>query len=238
MEYHQYISDITFSGITPTDQGLVLLTGHEPPRTSVVDLKLTKLPFNDQKMKETLSEICQIPRMSTFAIGAIINQIVAEMPEDLAFVNVGVWHGFTLLAGMANNPDKKCVGIDNFSEFGGPRDAFKKRFAQFKSPNHLFFDMDYQDYFSTVSPPAIGFYIYDGDHSRVNQCKGLQIAEPFLAKDGLILVDDFNVDDVIDGTRDFLNNSSFEYKVITEQHTTHDWHPTFWNGIVLLQKLN
>lgn len=235
-DYRQYVADIQFSGLGPMDEGIVLLTGHNPPRISVADLTLTRLPFHDREMKARLGDVCRIPRMSTFAIGALINVIVSRMPEGQAYVNVGVWNGFTLLAGMAGNLEKTCVGIDNFSEFGGPREAFRQRFESQKGPGHAFFDMDYRDYFKGPNVPAIGFYIYDGDHSREHQHEGLRAAEPFLADGGLILVDDFNVDAAIDGTRDFIEQSPFAYEILLEQHTCHDWHPTFWNGIVLLRK--
>ena len=61
---------------------------------------------------------------------------VASMPAGHAFVNAGVWHGYTLLAAMAGNPDAICVGIDDFSEFGGPRDEFGARFEAARSPRH------------------------------------------------------------------------------------------------------
>lgn len=47
--------------------------------------------------------------MSTFAIGAIINRAVRQMPSNTGYVNVGRWHGFTLLAGMLGNAKKRCI---------------------------------------------------------------------------------------------------------------------------------
>ena len=96
-----------------------------------------------------------------------------------AFVNVGVWQGFTLLAGMLNQ-DKTCVGIDNWSQFQTARfeenapakDEFLKRFAQSKSSNHFFYEMDYEIYFQHHHPDPIGFYFYDGSHRYEDQFKG------------------------------------------------------------------
>ena len=72
------------------------------------------------------------------------------MRDDEAFVNVGVWHSFTLLSGMINNARKQCIGIDNFSEFGNPKHVFPKRFDAYKKPCHFFYEMDCMDYFSSV----------------------------------------------------------------------------------------
>jgi hypothetical protein len=50
--------------------------------------------------------------------------------QEARFINVGVWHGFTLLSGMTGNPDKLCIGVDNFSEFGGPQGTVHSTFQR------------------------------------------------------------------------------------------------------------
>jgi len=236
MDCKSYISGISFSFIQPSDSGIGLFTNIGLPST--VDIRNTNLPYKDKESKETLHKTCEIPRMSTFAIGAIINQIVSNMPHDTAFVNVGVWHGYTFLCGVVGNPDKKCIGVDNFSEFDGPREEFLERFENHKNKNHLFYDMDYQKYFSEKHKGPIGFYIYDGNHSKENQFNGLQVAEPFFSKDCLILIDDINWASVMEGTEEFIKQSSHTYEVIAEQPTIHNYHPTFWNGITLLKMID
>jgi hypothetical protein len=197
----------------------------------------TKLPEDDETMKEKLRELCRIPRMSTLAFGAIINMAVQQLNHDDAFVNVGVWHGFTLLCGMAFNREKKCIGIDNFSEFGGPREIFLKRFNYFKGPRQSFFEMDYQDYFSNIHSGYIGFYIYDGRHSYKDQLNGLRVAEPFFSDDCLILVDDTNWEEPRQATLDFIAGSSNSYRMLLDVKTRHNSHPTYWNGLMVFQRI-
>ena len=186
-------------------------------------------------MKKAIGELCRVPKMSTFAIGAMINYGVSHLPEGTCFLNVGVWHGFSLLCAMSENPERKCIGVDNFSEFGGPRDAFLERFKKYKSPNHQFFDMGYEDYFANVHSLPIGFYFYDGDHGYENQLKGLQIAEPFFAENCLVMVDDTNWDAPRKGTLDFIKNSKHDYEILLDRTTFYNWHPTIWNGLMILQ---
>lgn len=238
MNYKKFIQNINFGGLSPMDEGIILLCGQaENPITTLADFKITTLPENNSEMKEKLKELCKIPRMSTFAVGSLINMLVSDLPEKLLFVNVGVWQGFSFLSGIISNPEKNCIGVDNFSEFGGPKDKFLERFEMYKSDNHLFYDMDYQEYFKSQHSGEIGFYIYDGNHEKEHQREGLKYAEPFLAKDSYILVDDINLDDPINGTIEFVQQSSHEYEIIFEQNTAHNSHPTFWNGIALLRKL-
>lgn len=234
MDIKKYISEIQFSFIQPGDSGIGLFTNLDIK--SNVDIKNTILPEGQGEMERRLSDVCVVPRMSTFAIGAIINLIVSNMNPDHAFVNVGVWHGFSFLCGMAGNPDKRCTGIDNFSEFGGPRNEFIERFKKAKSDRHEFYDMDYLEYFSNVHKGSIGFYIYDGNHSRENQFRGLKVAEPFFADDCLILIDDINWPDPKEGTGDFIKESKNKYEILAEEKTGNNCHPTFWNGIMLMKK--
>ena len=239
MDWKKYINGIGFSGILPEDPGFFMITAKEKNSVPVIaDLKITHLPLNDGEIKSKLKEICLLPRMSTFAIGALINSIVSEMPDNQSFVNVGVWHGFTFLTGIVGNGNKHSVGIDNFSQFKGPKESFINNFLKYKSEWHTFYEMDYKEYFRNYHSGDIGFYIYDGDHATENQFQGLVEAEPFLVPGSLVLIDDINEDGPIEGTIQFAKQSRYKYELVFEQYTAHNAHPTFWNGIALLRKLN
>lgn len=202
-----------------------------------VDVYNVRLPRGELATRSTLRDVCKIPKMSTLAVGALINNAVAQMPAGQSFVNVGVWNGFTFLSGVAGNADKPCVGVDNFSQFGGPRDAFGERFLRFRGgERHQFHDVDYREYFDRLHEGPIGFYIYDGEHSYDNQLKGLQAAERFLADGCLVLVDDTNWLEPWQATVDFMRASRFEYEVLLDETTALNGHPTFWNGVMLLRR--
>lgn len=231
MNIKDYVERICFS-ISPNDGGVLLMSIQKP---SLVDMHITSLPDNDFEMKQLLTELLKIPRMSTFAIGVIINKIVSELKDGESFVNVGVWHGFTFLSGMIGNENKNCIGIDNFSQFGGPKDQFLERFNRLKSPSHEFYEMDYRQFFE-IHKPRIGFYIYDGEHSRENQKNGLLVAEPFFNDDCMVLIDDINFQDVVPGTNDFFAQAKYRYEEIFTCRTANEGHPTFWNGITLFKR--
>ena len=203
---------------------------------SDLDLFIARLPSGQGVMEARLRPLLRIPRMSTFAVAALINEGVRRMPPGQAFVNVGVWHGFSFLSGMAGNAGRTCVGIDNFSEFGGPREEFLARFHAARSPHHAFHELDYRDYFARVHQGPIGFYIYDGDHAYEHQLRGLETAEPFLAPGCIILVDDTNDDEPARATRDFVAARPGAYRVLFERRTAHNSHPTFWNGVMVLAR--
>ena len=184
MTFASFVHDLRFRWMQPNSR---MPRGYNPAARLLARLHWqfeilnTRLAEDESMLRNRLNELCRMPKMSTFAIGSVINRAVQQMPNGQQFVNVGVWNGFTLLAGMAGNLGQPCVGIDNFSQFGGPRDAFLERFERRRSAHHHFFDMDYQAYFRDHHTGPIGVYIYDGEHSYANQLQGLQAAEPFLA---------------------------------------------------------
>ena len=204
---------------------------------TLIEFFNTRVQGTDAERLKRIKELCYIPKMSTFAIGVVIDSLVSKLRSNACYVNIGVWNGFTFLSGLVNNPHKKCIGVDNFSEFGSPREEFMARFNRYKSDSHHFYEMDYEHYFREVHRDSIGFYIYDGEHSYRNQLKGLQIAEQFFSDDCIILIDDTNIFDVHQATIDFMAQSKHKYEVILDQKTFHNAHPTYWNGLIVFQKI-
>ena len=197
----------------------------------------TKLPTHGRELRRRIRPLLTIPRMSTYAVGAIVNVGVAEMPPGSSFVNVGVWNGFTLLAGMAENGDRRSVGVDNFSEYGGPREAFLARFESRRGKNDAFVDADYVEYFRSLHDGSpIGFYIYDGGHEYEDQVRGLELAEPFFVPGSVVLVDDTNWDEVRAATLAFVGSRRGRFEIVCDRTTAANGHPTLWNGIMLLRR--
>jgi hypothetical protein len=140
---------------------------------------------------------------------------------------------------MVGNPEKDCIGVDNFSlqQHGNPKPKFLARFNALKSEKHQFVQMDSVQYLKTVHQMPIGFYFYDGDHKYYDQRNGLKIAEPFFTKDCIVMVDDTNWPAPRDATLDFIKNSQNEYKILLDVKTAGDGgHPTFWNGLIVFQR--
>jgi hypothetical protein len=235
MEYARYAAEVRFDllqpDVYPPLEEFVTLTSTLLDRGTFVDLVNTVLPENDEAMKQRLA-----PRMSTFAVGALLNRAVAEMEPRYAFLNIGVWHGFTLLAGMAGNPDKLCIGVDNFSQFDGPREAFYERFRAIAGGAHRFHEMDYREYFARIHREALGVYLYDGDHRYDHQLEGLRVAEPHFGPNCLVFVDDTNEVEPRQATLDFVAQSAHAYTTLLDVRTCSNGHPSWWNGLMILRR--
>ena len=184
-------------------------------------------------------ELIKIDSMSTYAIGYLINRICKNLSKNQVYLNIGCWKGFSLVAGMINT-ECKVIGVDNFSQFTGPKNDFLKNFKNLKKNNHLFFEQDYKKYFESLdhAKDKFDFYFYDGEHSYDNQFKNLEIADNFLNVGSLVLIDDINFDEVYEGTLDFINKTKSKFKIIKEIKTANNHcHPSFWNGIMILKKV-
>ncbi|WP_158606538.1 class I SAM-dependent methyltransferase [Paenibacillus ginsengarvi] len=233
MNNEQFIKGISFRFVKPeTPVQKEKLYGTD----AALEFANTVLPADEDKMRTAINGIWQMPKMSSYAIGSIINRVVSQLRDGECFVNVGVWNGFSFLAGLLGNPGKTCIGVDNFSQFGGPRAEFMYRFNLHKGPAHQFYDMDYKEYFAQLHRSPIGLYFFDGPHDYMNQLQGLLAAAPYLADGCIILVDDTNWPEPRQATLDFMSVYPGEYRILLDVTTASNGHPTFWNGLMILQK--
>jgi hypothetical protein len=239
MDFAEYVHKISFRLLQPTTprpSGFRALNNLARNAGIHLEMWMTRLPEEQEEMQIRLADVCNVPRMSTFAIGAIINRAVAQMSVGHAYLNIGVWNGFTLLAGMAQNPNKTCIGVDNFSHKDSPRSTFLKRFERAHGPNHHFHEADFRKYLSDSHKEPLGVYLFDGPHTYEDQLDGLTLAEPYFAKGCVVLVDDTNWPQVREANLDFIKNSAYEYKMLLDVQTPRTGHPTFWNGMMLFER--
>jgi hypothetical protein len=239
MEVADYVKNISFRLLQPTaprPSGFRALNKLARKAGLHLEMWMTRLPEDQQEMERRLKRVCQIPRKSTFAIGAIINRAVTLMPDDQSYLNVGVGQGFTLLAGMASNPHKSCIGVDDLSRDASPRNAFLRRFLRARGPKHEFREGDFRQYFVTEHQETLGLYLFDGPRTYDDQRDGLRLAEPFFAPGCLVFVDDTNWPEVREANLDFIKHSPFEYRMLLDVQTPRTGHPTFWNGVMLFER--
>lgn len=204
---------------------------------AVFQFNNTVVPEDEKRIQSLIWSIWPTPKMSTFAIAAILNKAVSAMPAGSAYLNVGTWYGFTYFAGLVGNPDKLCIGVDNFSLFNGPRDPFMHQFYLIRSMHHHFCEMDYVEYFQQIHTAPIGCYLVDGPHDYHNQLLGLELAAPYLADGCIIIVDDTNWPEPRQATLDFINKYPGKYELLLDRSTSRNFHPTYWNGIMVFQKI-
>ncbi len=238
MDFADYVCQIGFRFLKPNTarpSGLRRATRLLSRLGWNFEIANTLLPDSSAETRRRLKSLCRLPRMSTYAIGAIINRAVSELDDTAAFVNVGVWHGFTFFCGMAGNDTKRCIGVDNFSHRDSPREKFLARLERLGRESHTFHENDFREYFLNVHSGPIGVYVFDGPHTETDHRDALELAEPFFADGCIVIMDDTNWGQVRGPTEEFLARSSRTYETLLDVRTPGTGHPTFWNGLIVLR---
>ena len=158
--------------------------------------------------------------------------------EKARYLEIGSWKGSSTCSALCNNK-LTCLCIDNWSEFGGPKEEFLQNFNKYKGTNDAQFLERNCWNIETSSIGRFNIYMYDGDHSEQSQYDALIRYYQALDDEFIFLVDDWNFNDVKVGTLramvDLKLNILFEKQINTESDDPkNDWHNGI--GIFVLEK--
>jgi predicted O-methyltransferase YrrM len=166
---------------------------------------------------------------------ALLNLAAGCLGPDEAYVEIGVFHGASLIAAMLGNEDKRFVGIDSFGFRDASLEKVEANLARFglATPEILVGDA-----FELVSAGAlgeteIGVWYYDAVHSYEAQLAGLRVAEPLLASGALVIVDDTDWDDVDRAMADYLAEQPRARRLVTIDGKSRGA-PHWWEGMQVL----
>jgi hypothetical protein len=146
---------------------------------------------------------------------------------------------------MCNNK-ANIVCIDNWSEFGSPKDEFLINFNKFMGQNNATFIENDCFKIDISTLPKFNIYMYDGNHSIDSHYKALSYYYNCLDDIFIYIVDDWNYEQVRNGTIQAIKNLNLKIKYEKEIRLTFDnshtpidiAKTTWWNGIyiVILEK--
>lgn len=204
---------------------------------AIVDDAWTKA--NDHKSSLN-SQALNIPGMSGHKTRHFLNNLVPAVGGK--YLEVGVWQGSTFCAALNNQWSvTHAFAIDNWTEFGGPRDAFMhhiQHFVDLDKTKVRLLDKDFRQINSTdLMIDTLGqfdTYLFDGPHKRIDQKDGVTMYLPFMKDTFVLIVDDWNwTEDVEWGTRDAIAEAGLtvhkEWVAKTPNNIDHD-HQGWWNG--------
>ena len=184
----------------------------------------------DSKINE---EIIKLEGMTGTKTRHFYNNLLSSI-NDPVYLEIGTWKGSSLCSAMYKNK-ATVICIDNWSEFSGPKQEFLDNFEKYKGENNASFIE--QDCFKVDinTLPKCNVYLYDGGHSEEDHYKALMYYYPCLADESVFLVDDWNWQQVRDGTYRAIKDLNVDYKLI-EIRTSNDNSTThmsdgWWNGI-------
>jgi len=175
----------------------------------------------------------------------------AALPRDGSelYFEVGTFQGKSLIAAMRGHAHARAVACDNFSLFDDPHEPRNQKALEANLRDYglehrvTFFNRDFRDVIQdwpSLGLPPVGCYFYDGAHDEDSQYRGIRDAEPLLADEALVLVDDWRFAPDSDsraeaGTRRAMADSRHEWRLVHELPARHNGDlEQWWNGLAVL----
>lgn len=142
------------------------------------------------------------------------------------YLEVGLWKGSTFCSAIWNNASLTAAGVDNWSLFGGPKEACLENVKKFSegNPKISVIDSDFKKVtYTKLQGSPFNIYFYDGGHSYEEQRDCLKIVDAALDNKFLFIVDDYNWKEVREGTKDALKgyNVLYQFEVRTTMDDSH-----------------
>jgi hypothetical protein len=150
-----------------------------------------------------------------------LNNLIAAM-ERPRYLEIGIFRGATFCAAISNNK-VRATGVDNWTEFGGKASEFYLNLAVLKGPEASVSIME-QD-FRTVNYAALGPFnvgFYDGPHTERDQYDGARIVIEAMESNSVLLVDDWNWEQVRSGTMNAIRDTGAHIDFAIDLRTSLD----------------
>ena len=166
---------------------------------------------------------------------ALLNVAASCLGKGDAYVEIGIFHGASLIAAMLGNEDKRFVGIDSFGFRDASLEKVEANVARYglARPEILVGDAFELVPAGVLDGTRVGVWYYDAAHSYEAQLAGLRIAEPLLAPGALVIVDDTDWDDVARAMDDYLAAQPRARRLLTIDGKSRGA-PHWWEGMQVL----
>jgi predicted O-methyltransferase YrrM len=157
----------------------------------------------DRRLAPIASEVENLARENNLAL---LNLAAACLGPDETYVEVGVFHGASLIGAMLGNDDKRFVGIDRFDFRDGSRASVERNLERFGLPRPELLEGDVFELAraGALEGTRVGVWYYDALHTYEAQLEGLRVAEPLLVPGALVIVDDSDWEQVSRAIDDYL----------------------------------
>jgi predicted O-methyltransferase YrrM len=196
------------------------------------DFPNSDLP-RDERFSQILEEVPGLTKPNNLAL---LNLAASQLPAHESYVEVGTFRGSSLIAAMLGNDGKDFVAIDDFSMRDASRQQLERNLARFGLTGAAILE---GDAFATLRSDALngrsaGVYYYDAAHTYEQQLDGLRLAEPWLADEALLIVDDTDWDFVARAVDDYLRDQP-KAEVLVEIGGKDTGAPAWWEGVRVLR---
>jgi len=186
----------------------------------------------DRRFARIADEIENLAKENNFAL---LNLAASCLGERETYVEVGVFHGASLVAALLGNEDRRFVGIDSFDFRDATLDGVERNLAAFGLPRP---ELLVGDVFELVPAGVLedvcaGVWYYDALHTYEAQLEGLRVAEALLAPGALLIVDDTDWEQVERAMDDYLAEQPRARRILTIDGKDRGF-PHWWEGMQVL----
>ena len=247
MDLPQYLQGVSFRFVQPEQERT--LGARAAAALARLRLPLdswnTRLPFDRadtrRKLRRTSLGIAGRP----LAVRALVNRGVTHLAEREAFVAFGLGDGGALLAAIAGNGDKLCIGVheDDARQVAPAvptREEFLRRFDELADVEQHFIEPGFSRCLARLDERTIGVcFVSALSHEPI--AERLAQCEPHLAENAYLLVDNCNCERTRQLALDFMAASRNQYRVLADARTAETGAlagPLTWGrGLLVLQLL-
>ncbi|HET9460518.1 MAG TPA: class I SAM-dependent methyltransferase [Gaiellaceae bacterium] len=187
----------------------------------------------DRRFARIVNEVENLAKENNLAL---LNLAASCLGEGEAYVEVGVFHGASLVAAMLGNERRRFVGIDGFEFRDATLDGVERNLSAFGLPRA---ELLVGDVFDLVPSGALldvraGVWYYDASHTYEAQLDGLRVAEGLLAPGALVIVDDTDWEQVERAMDDYLAEQPRARRILTIEGKDRGF-PHWWEGMQVLR---
>jgi protein O-GlcNAc transferase len=188
--------------------------------------------------------IAGVPNLAEENVLALLNLGASLLGPGESYVEVGSYYGASLIGAMRGNTGD-FVAIDLFSfeahEVKGrklpaaSREGLEENLRRFGLERATILEGDAFEVIEggLLGERRVGVYYYDGPHDYDSQVRGLRAIEPWLTDEALLVVDDFDWEQVDRATRDYLDSQP-KARLLFEIGGASKGQPQWWEGVAVL----
>ena len=186
----------------------------------------------DRRFQSVAEDVENIARENNLAL---VNLAASCLEEGEAYVEIGVYHGASLVSAMLGNEGKRFVGVDSFGFRDASLEKVEANLARYglEVPEIVVGDASELVPSGALGETRVGVWYYDAAHSFEAQVQGLRIAEPLLVPGALVIVDDTDWEDVERAMDAYLAEQPRARRVLTIEGKTRGA-PQWWEGMQVL----
>jgi hypothetical protein len=151
----------------------------------------------ENKVSKITDDILKLDGMTGIKTRHFYNNLLNT--TDARYLEIGTYKGSSVCSAMYGNK-AKVVCIDNWSQFGGPKDEFLNNFNKFRGENDAYFIESDCFKVNVSGLPKFNIYMYDGHHSNDSHFKALVHFYDCLDDTFIFIVDDWNWEGVREST--------------------------------------